>query len=157
MGDLRHLTKRFFSVLGAKRLSPREQAEAEGLLRPDERELFWGQHPADQRHGLESAKAVLGASPGRRDLARACLLHDVGKRHARLRVLGRTAATVGAIAHLPLTSAMSAYLDHGRLGGDDLARAGAEDLVVSFARFHHESAPPGVDIEDWALMVAADE
>ena len=157
MADLRHLSSRFFKVLGAQRLSPREQAEAEALLEEPERDLFWSQHPADQRHALGAAKSVLIAAPGRRDLARACLLHDVGKNHAALGVFGRTLATLVEILRLPRTSRMDLYLRHCELGADDLAAVGSEDLVVAFARFHHQAAPPGVDSADWALMVAADE
>lgn len=157
MGGMRHLSLRFFQVLTARALSPREQTEAEALLQPAERALFWGQHRADQRHGLTAAKAVLEAAPGRRDLARACLMHDVGKNHARLGVAGRTAATLAALLHLPHTARMKAYLDHGDSGAKDLAQAGADELVVAFARFHHGPAPVGIDGEDWALMAAADE
>ena len=157
MGGLRHLSSRFFQVLRAKALSPREQTEVEALLQPSERNLFWGQQPTDQRHGLKAAKGVLVAAPGRRDLARACLLHDVGKSHARLGVVGRTLATISALLHLPSTARMRAYLDHGVVGAEALSKAGAEELVVAFARFHHGSAPDGADGDDWALMAGADK
>jgi len=157
MGGMRHLSLRFLQVLTARSLSPREQTEVEALLRPAERDLFWGQHRADQRHGLKAAKAVLGAAPGRRDLARACLLHDVGKSEARLGVVGRTAATIAALLHLPRTARMQAYLDHADRGANHLSQVGAEELVVAFARLHHGSVPDGIDADDWALMAAADE
>lgn len=157
MGQVRHLISRFFEVLGARGLSPREQAEAEGMLRERERELFWGQPVADQRHGLESAKRVLVAAPGRRDLARAALLHDVGKQVSRLTVPGRSVASVMGLLGLPIPARFRAYLDHGRIGAEALTAVGAEDLIVAFTAAHHAGRPAGIHEDDWALLRAADE
>ncbi len=154
--QLRHLSGRFFAVLAARPPGPREQTEVAGLLRPEERRLFWDQPAADQRHGLESARRVLRAAPGRRDLARAALLHDVGKRHARLGPLGRVLASVAALARLPQRGRVAAYLDHGALGAEELAAAGAEPVVVEFARHHHAERPPAFPPEAWALLQRAD-
>ncbi len=155
-GQLRHLAARFFSVLRARPLGPREQAEAAALLRPPERRLFWDQPDADQRHGLESARRALRAAPGRLDLGRAALLHDVGKRHARLGTIGRSVASAAALAGLPLRGRVAAYLDHGAVGAAELAAAGAEPVVVEFARWHHAALPPAVTEADWALLQRAD-
>ena len=153
---LPHLVRRFFEVLGAARLGPAEQAEASRLLRAAERDLFWGQCPADQRHGLESARLVLRRRPARPDLARAALLHDVGKRHAGLGVAGRTmAATLGAV-RVPLRGRWAAYRDHGPAGAADLEAAGAEPLVVGFARHHHGSRPDDIPTADWEELCRAD-
>ncbi|HJU50696.1 MAG TPA: hypothetical protein VJ815_00045, partial [Acidimicrobiia bacterium] len=77
--------------------------------------------------------------PDRRELIRAALLHDLGKRHSGLGVFGRSVVTglakvglrrlvdrKGGRAHL--------YLRHGNLAADELADLGAEPLVVAFAR-----------------------
>ena len=92
MGRLVHLARRFFGALRGHPLTPVEQAEVAGLLRPDERALFWGQQSADQRHELQAARAVLERAPGRHDLARAALLHDVGKGLVGLGIVGRVVA-----------------------------------------------------------------
>lgn len=156
MSRLRHLVGRFFEVLGARPLSPREQTEAAALLTEGDRALFWAQPTADQRHGLDAARRVLAAAPGRRELARAALLHDVGKRHARLGVIGRSLASALDVLRLPTRGRLGAYLDHGPAGAEDLGSAGAEELVVAFAQHHHGSRPAAINEEDWALLLAAD-
>ncbi len=154
--QLRHLAARFFSVVRARPLGPREQAEAASLLRPGERRLFWDQPVADQRHALASARRALREAPGRRDLARAALLHDVGKRHARLGAIGRSLASAAALAGLPRRGRVAAYLDHGAVGAEELAAAGAEPIVVEFARWHHAARPAGFAEGEWALLQRAD-
>jgi putative nucleotidyltransferase with HDIG domain len=154
---LAHLVRRFFGVLGAAPLSPAEQAEAAALLRPAETGPFWGQPVADQRHALEAARIVAGLAPGRRDLARAALLHDVGKRHSRLGILGRSLASGLELVHLPSPGRLGRYLDHGPEGAAELEALGAEPIVVAFAGHHHGEPPPGVDPSDWAVLAASDE
>ncbi|MBN2114792.1 MAG: hypothetical protein JW785_11785 [Acidimicrobiia bacterium] len=153
---LPHLVRRFFGVLRAAPLGPADQTEAAVLLREAESGLFWGQPRADQRHGLECARAVLAACPGRRDLARAALLHDVGKRHAGLGPVGRALATTLGFLHLPAPGRAAAYLAHTSSGAADLAAAGAEPLVVAYARHHHTGRPGSITPEDWAALCRAD-
>jgi hypothetical protein len=151
-----HLVRRFFGVLRAGPLAPLEQAEVARLLRPAERDLFWAQPHADQRHGLESARAVAARRPEREDLARAALLHDVGKRHAALGAVARSLATTLGFLHLPLPARYAAYLEHGPAGAADLEAAGAEGIVVAFARHHHIGRPEDFDATDWADLCRAD-
>lgn len=153
---LPHLVRRFFGAVGAAPLSPIDQVEVAALLHEAERSLFWGQAPADQRHGLECARALLAACPGRRDLARAALLHDVGKRHARIGPWGRALATTMGFLRLPTRGRAAAYLDHASSGGEDLAAAGAEPLVVAYARHHHTGRPAAISAEDWDALCRAD-
>ena len=92
---LGHLAARYTDAVLSRRLTPAEQAEAAGYLRSDaERGMFWGQSKADRRHGLAAARSIAEARPDRPDLIRAALLHDVGKRHARLGAAGRVWAVV---------------------------------------------------------------
>ncbi len=118
MGHLVHLARRFFGAMGPRRLTPAEQAEAAALLRPGEVRLFWGQPPGDQRHAFASARAVLARAPGRPDLARAALLHDVGKAAARLGVPGRVLATSLSLLRLPAPGRLGDYLAHPARGAD---------------------------------------
>ena len=156
MRQLLHLARRFFGVLRLRPLLPAEQTEAARLLRPEERALFWRQAAADQRHALECARAVLERAPGRLDLARAAVLHDVGKGTVRLGAGGRVLATGLSLLHLPTPGRLGAYLAHGPRGANELAAAGAEPLVVAYARHHHGARPPAVPAEDWDLLEAAD-
>jgi putative nucleotidyltransferase with HDIG domain len=156
MSRIRHLLRRFFEVLTARPLSPREQTEAASLLQDPERDIFWRQPAADQRHGLEAARRVLSVAPGRRDLARAALLHDVGKRHAGLGVIGRSLASGLELLHLPAPGRLDAYLRHGPIGAEELRSAGAEDLVVAFTEHHHGERPADIPEDHWALLLEAD-
>lgn len=156
MSYLAHLARRLLESLRARRLGPAEQAEVAGLLRPTERGLFWGQSAADQRHGLACAHRVLASAPERADLARAALLHDAGKSAARLGPIGRVTVTGLALLHLPTPGRLSLYRRHGALGAAALQAAGAEILVVEYARCHHEGRPPSIPPADWELLAGAD-
>jgi len=156
MGHLAHLARRFAGAVRRGPLGPAEQAEASRLLRGEERKLFWRQAAADQRHALDCARALLDRAPGRFDLARAALLHDVGKGAARLGTPGRVLATGLSLLHLPTPGRLGVYVAHGPGGADELAALGAEPLVVTYARHHHAARPPSVPPEDWDLLGAAD-
>lgn len=156
MGRILHLARRFFQVAGATPLSPAEQTIAARLLTPADAPLFWAQATADQRHALSAARLVVAARPGRGDLARAALLHDVGKRHAPLGLIGRTIASLLELTRLPAPGRLGRYLDHCNTGAADLERGGAEPIVVAFARHHHGTRPAGIGEADWRALLAAD-
>lgn len=126
------------------------------LLTQDEAVLFWRQHPADQRHALEVARRAWQLRPGSRLLARAGLLHDIGKSDVNLGAIGRSLATVLDALHVPLPDRMARYRAHGELGAVTLEAAGVEDLIVAFARVHPDPAPAGFDQADWAALLEAD-
>jgi len=152
-----HLVSRFWDVTLASRLSPSEQAEVAELLNPGkETDLFWDQPTSDQRHGLVAARTVKVARPDRKDLARSALLHDIGKRHARLGPIGRSLATLlGQFGGTPSTR-YATYLDHGPIAARELAEAGVESLVIEYARHHHGERPDLISPEDWELLQTAD-
>ncbi len=149
-----HLVRRAIGSLRAQPLTPREEAEVAGLLDDRRADLFWEQPAMDQRHGIEAARFVLARRPGSRDIARAALLHDVGKRHARLGVFGRVVATLLALLRIPAPGRLGVYLDHARLGAEDLV--GADELTVEYARHQDGPRPPSVPGDVWALLKEAD-
>ena len=155
---IRHLSRRMRGSLGARPLTPREETEVAALL-PEYSlaRLFWDQPVMDQRHALESARAVLAGRPGDRALARVALLHDVGKRHARLGVPGRVIATVLAMLRLPAPGRLGRYLDHARLGAEDLAGAEADPHVIAYARHQDGDRPVEFDADSWRALKAADD
>jgi hypothetical protein len=156
-GSPAHLFSRFFDVASARPLSSSERSAVAHWLGPELAELFFEQGDADQRHGYHSALHVIAAGEGNSDVIQAALLHDVGKRHAGLGVLGRSLASLLILFGLPLSRSMRAYRDHGLMAARELGALGAPSLAIDFAMHHHGSRPPTIDPETWALLVAADE
>jgi hypothetical protein len=89
-------------------------------------------------------------------VARAAVLHDVGKGRANLGILGRSLAS-GVRLFGVAPRRWRAYYDHGPLGAVDLRQSGSEDLVVEWARRHTSSQrPPSIDDADWRALKDAD-
>lgn len=152
-----HLIARFFDVLRSTPLTPAEQVEVDRLLDTDgERRAYWAQPIADQRHGLSSARSVVRVAPDRRDLARAALLHDIGKRHAKAGVVARSLAGAARSIGATPSGRIGHYLDHGPVAAAELAEEDACDLVVEFARHHHGDRPDAISERDWTILQAAD-
>jgi hypothetical protein len=154
LAHARHLIRRARGSIRPRPLSPREEAEVAGLLNDHLAALFWEQPVMDQRHAIDAARFVLARRPGARDIARAALLHDVGKRRARLGFIGRVAATLLALLRLPAPGRFGIYLDHARLGADDLT--GADELTVAYARHQDGDRPATIPTDAWALLKEAD-
>ncbi len=156
-GTWAHLAKRYWEGMRSAPLSPREQAWVDSCLTDPERAAFGEQAVADQRHGYEAARgaeAVLGAD---RSAVRAALLHDIGKRHARLGLVGRAVASVAIRLRLPLWERARLYRDHGPIGAGELSAWGAEPLVVEFARSHHGTRPPDIEHAVWEALRETDK
>jgi hypothetical protein len=151
-----HLVARTVASARARPLSPREESEVAGLLDDTLAAFFWDQPVVDQRHAIDAAHTVLEHMPGNAAAARAALLHDVGKRHARLGIVGRIVATVLAMLHLPARGRLAVYLDHARLGADELAAAGAEELEVAYARHQDDERPDEISPAVWRVLKWAD-
>ena len=94
-------------------------------------------------------------------MIRAALLHDVGKRHSRLGVIGRSIVTglakigLGRLVARPGSRA-DLYLRHGELAAAELASLEPEAIVAAFARSHHGDRPEGITQEDWEVLIGAD-
>jgi putative nucleotidyltransferase with HDIG domain len=157
LGSWSHLAGRFLAVATAGPLTPEELRDVEVWLDSEgESGIFWEQSVADQRHGLEAARMVAAARPDRRDLIRAALLHDVGKRQSNLGVIGRSLASLCAKLRLPVRGSWRRYLNHGVLGARELASLGSGTLVVEFARHHHGRRPATIPVDDWEVLQRAD-
>lgn len=155
-GSWTHLAARFYDVTTSNALAKGERdAVRRWLPEPHIQKAFFGQSRADQRHGFAAALHVVAQRPDRTDLIRAALVHDIGKRHARLGPLGRVMASVAIRLRLPLSARMALYRDHGRLGASELG--GMERIVVDFTRDHHGHRPATIAVEDWETLVASDQ
>jgi hypothetical protein len=156
-GSPAHLFSRFFDVASARPLTNSERSAVSSWLDPELAELFFAQADTDQRHGYHAALHVIAAGEKGAEVLQAALLHDVGKRHAGLGVVGRSLASLLIIFGLPLSESMRAYRDHGLLAARELGGLGVPSLAIDFAMHHHGDRPPTIDPQTWALLVAADE
>lgn len=156
-GSPAHLFRRFFDVAGARPLTVSERAAVTDWLDEATTPIFFAQHHADQRHGYHAALTVVAAGSTGPDVIAAALLHDVGKRHARLGLWGRSLASILIVLGLPLGRRMTAYRDHGLIGARELGAVGAPSLAIDFAMHHHRSRPPTIDPATWDLLVRADQ
>lgn len=154
-GSWGHLARRFFWSLGVESLTDAEHAQVGELIDGPILTAFREQMAADQRHGLDSARSVL-ARGARNELAVAALVHDIGKRHARLGVFGRSIASALSRLRLPTFGRFRDYLDHGPRGADELDALGCQGIVVEFARHHHGNRPHEISPADWEVLIAAD-
>ena len=119
--------------------------------------MFFEQADADQRHGYHAALSVSSAEQEDRDVITAALMHDVGKRKARLGVIGRSIASVMIALRLPLTERTLLYKDHGKVGAAELVELGAPSLAIEFALHHHEQRPETIGTQLWEVLIAADQ
>lgn len=154
-GTWNHLALRLVDVVMSRPLDRSERAAVRAWLeRPSEETGFFAQTDADQRHGYASALHIVAHAPDRPDLIRAALLHDVGKRHAGLGPVARSGASIAIRLGWPLPPRWRLYRDHGALSAAELA--GAEEVVVEFARHHHGNRPDTIPRSDWDLLLQAD-
>lgn len=147
---------RFFEFARARPLGEPEIAQIRSWLDPEGAKVFFAQDHRDQAHGYQAATLMAEGGDVSRDGILAALLHDVGKRHSRLGLWGRTVASTLIRLHLPLTRRMRQYRDHGPLGAEDLKGLGFPDLVVDFAHHHHGPRPDSIDRVLWDHLQAAD-
>ncbi len=144
-------------VATAPRLTASEKAAVESWLTPETAEIFFSQDDPDQRHGYHAALSVIAAGVKDSDVVMAALLHDVGKRHARLGLLGRSLASVLILSGLPLPERVRMYRDHGLVAARELGALSTPSLAIDFALHHHGNRPPTITPEIWDLLVAADQ
>lgn len=154
-GSWSHLAARFFDVVSARPLTMQETVRLDEWLTPAERSMFLAQTSADQRHGFECGLEV-AAGGHRAELVRAALLHDVGKRHARLGAVGRVFASVADRLRIPVRGRLRLYAAHGSIAADELEELGVEGVVVEFTRHHHAARPPSFPAEEWAILESVD-
>ncbi|GBE25424.1 MAG TPA: hypothetical protein ENG98_04995 [Actinobacteria bacterium] len=127
------------------------------LIHPHEAGLFWRQSTADLRHAVETARKVADTFPDDRTVQRAALWHDIGKVESQLTALGRATATVARTLRVPRSRRWRAYDEHGPRGAVQLEALKCEPLVIAFARYHPQGAPPEYDVNVWNALLAADD
>lgn len=148
-----HLVGRFARSLWPLPPSRVDVAWAESLLTEQERELWRLQPRADRRESIgvarRAARALEGTCrAGEPVWPAAALLHDAGKRDARLGVVLRSLATIAGALGGPgvvgawgqrrgLRRRVATYLDHARIGADMIRLAGGREELAVWAGAHH--------------------
>lgn len=146
------------------RPSPSDIALADRYLTTAERRYFDAMSPRDQHHHVRTLRLLMREREPSVALARAALLHDIGKGHIRLheRVLYVVLATAapGPLDRLtrgeargPLR-ALYRTRHHAETGAAIMRDLGAAVREIELVARHHE--PPGDDDELRAL-IRADE
>jgi hypothetical protein len=167
-----HYVRRFFTSLSRRPPAPGEEAWAASLATPAEHALLVRLSNQDRRHLIDSARQVERAlGPGADPvLLRAALLHDVGKYHADLGVLGRSVATVLAVVggharvrawadRAGFAGRVGRYEAHGEIGADELRAAGSPEPVAEWSALHHHPerfATASIPADALAVLDAAD-
>ncbi len=126
-------------------------------LNEPEQSLFFAQSNVDQRHGYTAALTVVADGVDDPVVIRTALLHDIGKRHAHLGVIGRVIASLLILLRIPLRGRWAAYRDHGEIAAGELEAIGSDPLIVDFARQHHGERPSTIDPDTWRLLQKADQ
>ena len=141
-----------------------ELAAIEHYLSPPEQRLFFQTSPRDQHHQLHTLRLLVCDGPVPSHLARAALLHDVGKGyvhlHERVVYVLLTRFAPGALGWLVqrkrgrLPRALGRIHRHAECGAATLRQLGATPRELELIARHH--LPPGDDDELRALISADD-
>ncbi len=165
----RYRVAQFRRALGA-RPAPDGLALVAAYLSVDERRLFDATSPRDQHHHIRTLELLRARAPGGRpispDLARAALLHDIGK--GRIRLFERVAFVLLMAAAPALLrrltrragpgplGALYRMRHHAAIGTAALQRLGVSARTLALVARHHEPPDPRRDPE-LAALIAADE
>lgn len=156
-----HLAGRFARSLWPVPPGRSEVVWVESVLTPAELRLWGSQQRVDRRESIAVARRTQGSLAGTEHdgesvwLA-AALLHDVGKRDARLGTVLRTLATIaGAIGgagaarvwarQRGLRRRVGSYLLHPEVGADVIRVSGGRSEVAVWAGAHHRQ-------QDWGSL-----
>lgn len=152
---LRYRVGQFFGRLRA-RPSPADLEAVRGLLADGEHALFCGMPAGDRLHGLCVWRSLEWPGEPPAALARAALLHDVGKTGAGLTLVHRSALVVaealaprllrrvgrepGGVWRRPL----HAYVHHATIGAERCAAVGSDGDTVALVRYHDAREVPAL-------------
>ena len=166
MNRVAHLARRFVTSLRPRAVDAADRAWVRLILTPSEVAVWETLGRADRAESVAVARraaSALGPDADPRWLA-AALLHDVGKRDARLGTVGRAFATLvaGVASHgraRRWPNRIGRYIAHDDLGAAVLAAADARPQVAAWAAAHHRPerrAASGIPPEICEVLAAAD-
>ncbi len=150
MGIL-YRAKQFFRTLTAEPLSPNAQNQIEALLNPQEVELFNRYSHSDGRHAYHVLCTLQLSDHLQTDLAKAALLHDIGKTCVHLSIWDRSIAVLGMkifpqkAKHWGEGKVVDGWqrpfvvkAQHAAWGAEMAAAAGSSTLTVNLIRRHQD-------------------
>jgi len=118
----RHLIRRFVTSLSRRMPPAIDVAWVNATLRENEYDLWSRMKSHDQRHSIEVACRFIELHPTfSRDEVAAALLHDIGKVHSELGVMGRVVATIVG----PKSTKFREYHNHEVIGLNLCREAGS--------------------------------
>jgi hypothetical protein len=168
---MKHLTKRYFSSLGARVLDAETAEWVAATLEPGEREVWAGMSEADQAEGVAVAREFAGRGGDDPRWRAAALLHDAGKQVSGYGTFGRVLATLAVVAvgkararewadgPGSVRTRIGWYAAHDDLGAELLRTAGARAVVATWAAVHHRPdrwAGSGIPADVCRALAAAD-
>ena len=122
MTNQRHLARRFFTSLSTRPPAAKDIAWVNKELLTNEFALWSRMKSHDQRHSIEVARRFTELHPTfSRDEVAAALLHDIGKVHSELGVMGRVVATIVG----PKSTKFREYHNHEVIGLNLCREAGS--------------------------------
>jgi hypothetical protein len=137
-----------------KKLEPGFLEDVDGLLNPEQLELFFQLPVSDQNHSYRVYKCLIENGENNSQLLRAALLHDLGKVKFPLKSWERAAAVliIGAFPELAnrwaagepkgIRKSLVVYHNHPEWGAVLAQKAGCSPLTVWLIE-NHESLSPG--------------
>ena len=137
MKNQRHLVRRFFTSLSNRPPETKDIAWVNEQLLESEFELWCRMKPHDQRHSIEVARRFIELHPTfSRDEVAAALLHDIGKVHNELGVMGRVVATIVG----PKGTKFQEYHNHEVIGLNLCRVAGSSTETLRLLDWSAESS-----------------
>ena len=132
-----HLVRRFFTSLSKRPPASNDIAWVNEKLLESEFELWCRMKPHDQRHSIEVARRFCELRPTfSRDEVAAALLHDIGKVHSELGVMGRVVATIVG----PKGTKFREYHNHEVIGLNLCRAAGSSTETLRLLDWSGESS-----------------
>ena len=137
LANQRHLVRRFVTSLSSASPPSSDIAWVNESLLPSEFELWSRMVSYDQRHSIEVARRFVALHPtSTRDEVAAALLHDIGKIHSELGVMGRVVATIVG----PKGTKFREYHNHEVIGLNLCRAAGSSTETLRLLDWSAESS-----------------
>jgi len=143
-----------------RKLEPGFREDVDGLLSPEQLELFFQLPVSDQNHSYRVYRCLIESGEDNSELLQAALLHDLGKVKFPLKSSERAVAvlTMGFLPRLAdrwaagkpkgIRKSLVVYYNHPDWGAALAEQAGCSPLTVWLIRNHESPAPRDLPSEE---------